>query len=757
MKILPAILCGGSGARLWPLSRTRSPKQLQALTSEQTMVVETVARVTASPECLPPCIISGTDYAEIIAKQLTDEGFKLSGLISEPMGRDTCAATASVALFAQELEAELNEPLVVLLLPADHFIGNIPQFHSAIRQVAEAASQNWIATLSIHPNKPETGYGYIRREASKIDGLDCYQIAEFVEKPPLDVAKTYLESGNYSWNSGMFAFRADTFLTELQSLQPEIFRTTKAAWDTADKITTDAASFKRVILPAEEFSLIPKISIDYGVMEKTDRACTLPVNIDWNDIGSWSAIHEVSQHDEAGNVVLSANAMLLDSQNCLVRSETKRLIATIGLTDIGIVDLPDALLVTRLDRSQDVKKIHAALSDVDSPIAHAHPSQVGRNLNRAKAWASDWLYNKALPLWISEGLDRKAGGAFDALTRQGAPILDMPKRMRVQARQCYVLAQAGLMGHNDAANALHIPLDFMMTKGYLGKGRFAVTMDRYGTPANDQCDTYELAFVLYSLAYVYKLTGEKKYKVMAETTLAELKSSFAHESGGYVEGLPNPTGPRRANPHMHMLEAALAWVDLHQSEPFAALARELVDLFYNKFFIDGLLREYFEDDLSLISSNGHSELLDVEPGHLCEWSWLLQEYGRIMGEPMEPIATMTAFVDSFGKEAARDIIVDRVAPDGTQAKITTSRLWPQTEYIRWKLSQNTPKSISASLSCLEDFRAVFLNRDGEEPGHWIDQISSDGNIVNDRAPASSFYHVMTMMTCLLSTEAKAVA
>jgi mannose-1-phosphate guanylyltransferase/mannose-6-phosphate isomerase len=341
-KIIPAILCGGVGSRLWPMSRALYPKQLLPLLSEQTMLQETVARVSDTARFAAPMMLCNSDHRFLIAAQLQEAGAAHGGIILEPAGRNTAPAVALAALHADTPDA------LLLVLSADHLIAKPEAFLAAVDQAAVAAKDGHLVTFGIEPNHPSTGYGYIRVGASDVaPGVSV--VEKFVEKPDLATAEGFVADGGYRWNAGMFLFRADRYLEELERHAPDILAACRASMDGA---VTDLD----FIRPAEDAFLACRAdSIDYAVMEKSDRAAVAPCDLGWSDIGSWAQLWDVGDKDAAGNVS-HGDTLLHDASGCYVRSEDK-LIAAVGVEDLVIVSTPDAMLVTRKDRAQDVKHI----------------------------------------------------------------------------------------------------------------------------------------------------------------------------------------------------------------------------------------------------------------------------------------------------------------------------------------------------------------------------------------------------------------
>ncbi|MFL9786810.1 mannose-1-phosphate guanylyltransferase/mannose-6-phosphate isomerase [Vibrio cyclitrophicus] len=340
--ILPIILAGGSGSRLWPMSRAQLPKQFLSLVSNTTMLQDTVHRLRSIPH--KPCMfICNEEHRFMLAEQLRQADMPHSGILLEPVGRNTAPAIALAAIQACE---NGDDPLL-LVLAADHVIANPSEFSRCIARAVPLAEKGRLVTFGIVPTSPETGYGYIKQGAS-IDGYG-FAVDAFVEKPDLDAANRYLTSGNYLWNSGMFLFRASRFLEELSKHQPKILSQCQAALDKA-KLDLDF-----IRLDSEAFKACPDDSIDYAVMEKTDSAAVVSLDAGWSDVGSWSALWEVSNKDESGNS-LRGDVFTDQTKGSYVIAQD-RLVATVGVENLVVVETKDAVLVAHMDKVQDVKNI----------------------------------------------------------------------------------------------------------------------------------------------------------------------------------------------------------------------------------------------------------------------------------------------------------------------------------------------------------------------------------------------------------------
>ncbi|KAA1171627.1 mannose-1-phosphate guanylyltransferase/mannose-6-phosphate isomerase [Marinobacter salinexigens] len=355
--IHPVIMAGGTGSRLWPLSRQLNPKQFLKLTDGPlSMLQATVARLDGM-NADSPLLICNEEHRFLAAEQMRQSGHEETRIILEPCGRNTAPAIALAALQLCN-NSETENPLM-LVLAADHLITDVAAFQEGVERAVPLASQGKLVTFGIVPHNPETGYGYIHRGSNLAD--NCFTVDRFVEKPDLDTAKAYLDSGEYLWNSGMFLFGARDYLNELETHRPDILAACKSAIADA----SEDLHFTRV--NAELFAQCPSDSVDYAVMEKTDKAAVVALDAGWSDIGSWSALWDVSEKDADGNS-LSGDVITHDTSNTLVRADS-RLVATVGVDNLVIIETKDALLVAHKDRVQDVKSV---VEQIKSDGRHEH-------------------------------------------------------------------------------------------------------------------------------------------------------------------------------------------------------------------------------------------------------------------------------------------------------------------------------------------------------------------------------------------------
>lgn len=355
----PIILCGGSGSRLWPLSRAMRPKQFQGITEDKTLFQLTLQRTQGIPGVQPPIIVSNHEHRFLAAEQARVIGINPAAVLLEPMGRNTAPAIAVAALQARSG----GEDPVLMVLPSDHIFENMAAFQRAAIEGERAANENMLVTFGIVPDRAETGYGYLMAgEPTPISNVRS--VKRFVEKPNAEVAKSYIESGAYFWNSGMFMFRASVFLDELKKYRPDIHSASEHAWHRARK------DLEFIRLEQESFAACPSESVDYAVMEKTSNAVVVPLEAGWNDVGAWPAVWESQNKDEMENA--SRGDVLFESaKGCYAHSD-HRLVVLLGVENLFVIETSDAVLVGDKNHAQDVKKIVEQLTASHRKEANVH-------------------------------------------------------------------------------------------------------------------------------------------------------------------------------------------------------------------------------------------------------------------------------------------------------------------------------------------------------------------------------------------------
>jgi mannose-1-phosphate guanylyltransferase/mannose-6-phosphate isomerase len=346
-KIIPVILSGGSGTRLWPLSRKEYPKQYLPLAGDSTMLQETIQRLNGLDNLADPIIICNADHRFLVAEQCQQIGIKNPTILLEPVGRNTAPAIAAAVL--QSLKD--SEDSILLILSADHVIQDVDAFHKAINIASQQAKSGKLATFGIVPTDANTGYGYIK--SSKENDNDAYKVEEFVEKPDLKTAQFYLEQGSYLWNSGMFMFQAHTFIDELTAHAPNIVTSVSNAVNNA------VQDLDFIRLEKQAFESSPSDSIDYALMEKSNNVVVVPLDAQWSDIGAWSALHNIGIKDKNNNVI-KGDVITQDTTNTYINAD-HHMVVVIGVDNLIIIDTPDVAFIATQDKAQEVKNIVASL------------------------------------------------------------------------------------------------------------------------------------------------------------------------------------------------------------------------------------------------------------------------------------------------------------------------------------------------------------------------------------------------------------
>jgi mannose-1-phosphate guanylyltransferase/mannose-6-phosphate isomerase len=728
MRIYPVILCGGSGSRLWPASRPVRPKQFIPLTSERSPFQESLARLEGLGGGQAPLVVAGVRHAAAVRAQLAEAG--VEGVVMlEPEARDSAPAIAAAVAWIAARDPEA----VVLVTPSDHHIPNGAAFRQAVERAANAASGGAVVTFGVRPTGPATAYGYLQPGPALAGQPGVHALTRFVEKPDAATAQRHLDAG-FLWNSGYFVFGAAGFLAELERHAPAVAAAAAAAVSEAD----ERAGSVRL---GQSFRTAPKISIDYAVMEKTDRAAVIPVDFAWSDLGAWDSIWAASPRDSDG-VSARGDVLLVDSRDCLVRNASGRLVVGVGLRGLAVVAEPDAVLVCDLASSQTVK---AAVDRLQAEgRAEAQGPAASAGLGAVRSELVRWLLSTALPVWWALGADHAGGGFFDALDQEARPVRTQ-RRARVQTRQVFAFAVGATLGWTGPwRQAVEHGLDYFLDRFRRPDGLFRTLVGEDGAPVDETAMLYDQAFALFAFAWAARVLPGRAEVLADEAAqvLARLRET-RWDGRGFAEAA-GPT-PYQANPQMHLFEAALAWAELGRGDGWERLADDLAGLALDR-FIDprtGALREFFAADWS--PAPGAPGRL-VEPGHQFEWAWLLERWGRRRGRDDARTAARRLYeVGLLGVDQRRGVAMNALLDDLT-LNDPGARLWPQTERLKAALilaesGGDAPAAEGYREDAVAAARGLQLYLDGVVPGLWRDKLRPDGGFVAEPAPASSLYHI----------------
>ena len=715
MLIKPVILCGGSGTRLWPLSTPERPKQFQALTSAETMISLTSSRLKSGNRHgldIEPTLIVGSQRHERLLREQAPE----ADLILEPFGRNSAPAVVAACLVCAPDD-------LLLILPADHHIENPDAFLAAIAAAQTAAEEGSIVTFGIQPTHPATGYGYIE---AKLGEDAIRDVLNFVEKPDLKTAQTYLDSGRYFWNAGIFLFKASMMLDAFEAHAPDILKTMRDLHeDSVGNVWH---------LDAARFSQVEDISIDYAIMERETNIKVVPVDMGWSDVGDYQALWEMFADAPSANVV-NGPAIVENSSGLFVRSEGPAVCVS-GLDNFVIVAKPDVVMITPRGDAAAVKSLGSA----------AQAQKLSLALSSETSEAARALLWNAFDTWSGLAWDKDHGGFVECLTMDGTPDQQADRRVRVQARQVFSFARAMTMGWSDGESARELVeqgLNYLNTTCKHADGGWVHRVDYNGKALDQKRDLYDHAFIMMAGAAAFEATSKRSALAMAEEALAYIDRTLKdHQHGGYFESEPR-SGLRRANPHMHLLEAFLT---LHRATNDAAYldrASQIVDLFEAEFFSprENILREYFNDDWTPAKAEkGHL----FEPGHHYEWATLLAQHDNLTGRDTgswRRRLIQTADID--GTDKASGLARNVALPNGPPLD-DKRRIWHQLEMFRARLWHPETAAPGESDRLFSAISEVYFKPMPE--GLWLDETDASGNPTSETIPASILYHLVTALS-----------
>lgn len=740
-RIVSFVMSGGVGSRLWPLSREDNPKQFHDFSGDGSMLAKTLRRLTARPEGETPIfLIAAERHAERVHADLAGLDLSGGGPLFEPTGRNTAAA---VALAALRTLSEYGDSLV-LVVPSDHEIATPKQFWQSVEAGSKAALAGRLVVFGIKPTQPETGYGYIE-VAAESGGV--FDVSRFVEKPDLATAQSYLKAGTFYWNTGIFLFRAGAMRDAFAAFQPDIWLATEAAYKAA---TSDLSG---LYMPLDLYAAIPSNSIDYAIMERAKDIAMVPAGFRWNDLGSWQSLLDVGPADAKGNVLVG-DVVAIDCENSYIRSDG-RLLSAIGMKDVAIVSTADATFVAPVSHSQHVKKIVEQLEKsgrLETRFTPAHDRVIESGAWRRRV--HHWLFEETLPLWSTAGVDERHGGFHEALGFDAQPLMK-PKRMRTMARQVYAFAVAKARGWDGPADRLIAHgIAFMAGKGRTEKGGWVRTLNVNGSVADTTEDAYDHSCVLLALAHAH-MCGNPEALRLGEETFSFLDAHLEDSRmTGFLE-TSDGEGERRSNPHMHLLEAFLAWYEATGDRTYLRRAARIIDLFRSHFFDaeSWTLGEYF--DAGWKPAAGEKGTW-TEPGHHFEWASLLTDFAARSGQSELSTFARKLYASAIanGLNRATGLAYGAVSRQGLPLDLV-SRSWPQAEAIKAAIALDG--SGGPDLKPEIEARVGRLFRWHIDPaplGLWIDRIDERGRSLASDVPASIFYHLVCALTQYLDGTAQ---
>lgn len=637
--------------------------------------------------------------------------------VLEPIGRNSAPAVAAACLAHREQD-------LILILPADHSIQDVKAFHQAIEIAANAAEDGSIVTFGIEPTHAATGYGYIKAHADA--AAEALDVEAFVEKPDLETAESYLAAGTYYWNAGIFLFRVDSMIKALESFAPEILDNVRRAMrmDSADDF---------IRLDAQAFARTPSISIDYAVMEKAGNVKTVPVDMGWSDVGGYRALHMLLAKSPQENVS-SGPVILENSEGLYVRSEGP-IVAGSGLKNLAIVATKNEVMITPLENDAAAKTLGIA--------ARANPHQLKVPESLIKD-AQDWLWT-IFSVWSANGWDQINGGFVEQLNFDGSPDALATRRVRVQARQVFSFAKAIKLGWPDTEKAktlIEAGLGYIDTRLRAPGGGFVHTMHANGRPIDQRRDLYDHAFIVLAGAAAFEAINSDLGLKLADDALSFINDTLKDEvNGGWFESSERET-PRRANPHMHLLESLLEYSSVTGSSTGVNLAKEIVTLFEVNFFdpSSDVLHEYFSENWSVVRTD---KVATFEPGHHYEWASLLHKFSEATGhDTLSWRRRLIRRADKSGINRETGVPFNLASVEAPAAN-TNSRLWHSLERFRAYLLHPGLVSQAQTEQVFYGLQSAFSVN--HTVGVWTDEIDMAGSRQSAAVPASILYHIVSAL------------
>lgn len=657
------------------------------------MLAETAARVGDRARFRQPIAVGSARHAALLREILPH-----ATLLQEPFGKNSAPPIAAACLMSDRED-------LLLVLPADHHIEDVPAFLAAIETGAVSASEGRIVTFGVAPDYPATGYGYIESEGEG----PSRPVVRFVEKPDHETAVEYLETGRFFWNAGIFLFQASIMLDALEAHAPDILAGVRRALIDG---RLERAAFREV--RAE--------SIDYAVLEAAQNISVVPVSMGWSDLGDFRALHQAGCDDEEHNVHIEGHAAVTESTNIYVRSEGVR-VAVHGLDDVAIVATPENVLVSRLSDAARIKPVAGQVAETGR-IA-ATPAQ--------REWLQRWLWGKVMPAWSGLALCEASGGCVENIDLDGHPRPGESRRGRIAPRQLFSFSRAKRLGWNpDGAADQVIEASFAFIDGAarLEAGGWAHKFNAAGEIQDSRRDLYDHAFVALAGCELAAL-GDDRGEALAQEAFFTVDRVFADDRRGGWHDPETAPGVKRANPHMHLLEASLAHYEAVHDP--ASLARiETICVLFERHMFDpatGAMIETFNVDWSRQDADR------IEPGHCYEWAFLLSEVERLTGRDTASWRRrLIDYAETHGLKAG-------LALDQVNAMAPSFRLWPQLERVR--ALAHTPRPGVNIPIILDRIIEAYLK---PGPAHgWIDKLGGDLTPAAANVPASMVYHLMTAL------------